>query len=130
MILVDTNIIGEVVRPRPDAGVMQWFGRLDDIAVSAITVEDVFFGLTARRSPRVERWLESFLDRRCKVLDVTAAIARHAGVLRGQLAGRGKARAQADMMIAATAALHGVSLATRNVRDVEDCGVVIVNPFA
>jgi predicted nucleic acid-binding protein len=129
MILVDTNVLGEVVRPRPQARVLDWFGGLDDIALSAISIEEVFFGLTARPSPRVERWLESFIERRCKVLDVTAAIARHAGVLRGQLAARGKTRSQADMLIAATAAVHGVSLATRNVRDFDDCGVMITNPF-
>jgi len=57
-------------------------------------------------------------------------IARHAGVLRGQLARRGRPRAQGDMLIAATAALHGLTLATRNERDFEDCGVTVVNPFA
>ena len=130
MILVDTNVIGEVVRPRPNPRVLEWFGKLTELAVSVITVDEIFFGLTARPSPRVERWLETFLERRCHILDVTAGIARHAGVLRGQLRARGKARAQSDMMIAATAALHGVSLATRNVRDFEDCGVVLVNPFS
>ncbi len=129
MTLVDTNVIGEIVRPRPNPQVFGWFGQLADLAVSVITVDEVFFGLTARPSPRVERWLTSFFERRCKVLDITAAIARHAGVLRGQLAARGKTRAQSDMLIAATAAIHGVSLATRNVRDFEDCGVVVVNPF-
>ena len=53
----------------------------------------------------------------------------NAGVLRGQLGRRGRPRAQADMLIAATAALHGLTLATRNVRDFEDCGVAVVNPF-
>ena len=130
MILVDTNVLGEVVRPHPAPRVTAWFGALDAIAVSVITVEEIFFGLTAKPSPRVERWLTAFLAQRCTILEVTAAIARHAGVLRGQLAARGKTRAQADLLIAATAALHGVSLATRNVRDFEDCGVLLVNPFA
>ncbi|HVV85214.1 MAG TPA: type II toxin-antitoxin system VapC family toxin [Kofleriaceae bacterium] len=130
MILLDTNVIGEIVRPRPDPRVVTWFGQLEDLAVSVVTVEEVFFGLTVRPSPRIERWLAGFLERRCKTLDVTAPIARHAGVLRGQLSARGKTRAQADMLIAATAAVHGVSLATRNVLDFEDCGVLVVNPFA
>ena len=129
MILIDTNVLGELVRPRPQARVVTWFGGLDDLALSAITVEEVFYGLAARPSPRIERWLASFIDRRCRVLNVTAAIARHAGVLRGQLAARGKTRSQADMLIAATAAVHGISLATRNVRDFADCGVLLVNPF-
>lgn len=129
-ILVDTNILSELARPRPDASVVDWAGGLSTVMLSVITVEEVFFGLSARPSPRIERWFEDFLGSDCRVLEVTTPIARHAGVLRGQLTKRGRPRAQADMLIAATAALHGLTLATRNERDFEDCGVTVVNPFA
>lgn len=129
-ILVDTNVLGELARPRPDPRVVDWAGGLTTVMLSVVTVEEVFFGLSARHSPRIERWFEDFLDSDCRVLEVTTPIARHAGVLRGQLAKRGRPRAQADMLIAATAALHGLTLATRNERDFEDCGVTVVNPFA
>ena len=128
--LVDTNVLSELARPRPDPRVVTRVGGLSGVTLSAITVEEVFLGLSARRSPRIERWFEGFLDCDCRVLEVSAAIARHAGVLRGQLARRGRPRSQADMLIAATAALHGLALATRNVRDFADCGVTLVNPFA
>jgi predicted nucleic acid-binding protein len=129
-ILVDTNVVSELARPRPDPRVVDWAGGLASVTLSAITVEEVFFGLSARRSPRIERWFEDFLDRDCRVLEVTTPIARHAGVLRGQLRKRGWPRTQADMLIAATAAVHGLTLATRNERDFEDCGVTVINPFA
>ena len=128
-VLVDTNVIAELARPRPDRGVVDWAAGLTTVMLSAVTVEEIFFGLSARTSPRIERWFENFLDADCRILDVTLPIARHAGVLRGQLRRRGHPRAQADMLIAATAAWHGLTLATRNERDFEDCGVTVVNPF-
>jgi predicted nucleic acid-binding protein len=128
-VLVDTNVLSELARPRPDPSVVRWVAGLATMTLSAVTVEEIFFGLSAKPSPRIGRWFEDFLDHACQVLEVTSAIARHAGVMRGQLGRRGRPRAQADMLIAATAALHGLTLATRNVRDFEDCGVAVVNPF-
>jgi len=129
-ILVDTNVVSELARPRPDPRVIEWAGGLATMRLSAITVEEVLFGLSARPSPRIERWFEDFFDSDCQILEVTTPIARHAGVLRGQLRKRGRPRTQADMLIVATAALHGLTLATRNERDFEDCGVTVVNPFS
>lgn len=128
-ILVDTNVVAELVRPRPDPRVVGWAGGLGAVLLSAVTVEEVFFGLSAKPSSRIERWFEDFLDSDCQVLEITLPIARHAGVLRGQFRKRGRPRAQADMLIAATAALHGLTLATRNERDFHDCGVTVINPF-
>jgi predicted nucleic acid-binding protein len=128
-ILIDTNVLSELARPRPDPRVVDWAGGLSTVILSVVTVEEVFFGLSAKRSPRIERWFEEFFDSDCRILEITTPIARHAGVLRGQLTQRGRPRAQADMLIAATAALHGLTLATRDERDFEDCGVTVVNPF-
>jgi predicted nucleic acid-binding protein len=129
-ILIDTNVLSELARPRPDPRVVDWAGDLSTVILSVVSVEEVFFGLSAKPSPRIARWFEDFLDSDCRVLEVTTPIARHAGILRGQLATRGRPRTQADMLIAATAALHGLTLATRNERDFKDCGVTVVNPFA
>lgn len=128
-ILVDTNVLTELARPRPEPRVVDWAGGLATVMLSAITVEEIFFGLSAKPSPRIERWFEDFFDRECRILEVSLPITRHAGVLRGQRARRGRPRTQADMLIAATAAWHGLTLATRNERDFADCGVTVVNPF-
>jgi toxin FitB len=53
-----------------------------------------------------------------------------AGALRGQLAARGLVRHQADMLIAATAQAHQLTLVPRNIRDFEDCGIGLLNPFS
>jgi predicted nucleic acid-binding protein len=128
-VLLDTNVLSELARPRPSAAVSVWVGELTGIRISVVTVEELFYGLTRNRNARIQRWFEAFIDSYCTVLDITPPITRHAGVLRGQLAARGRVRSQADMLIAATAALHGLTVATRNERDFDDCGVTVVNPF-
>ena len=110
-VLVDTNVLAELARPRPDPRVVDWAGGLTAVILSVVTVEEIFFGLSAKRSPRIERWFEDFLGS-CQILEVTQPIARHAGVLRGQAGRRGRPRAQADLLIAATAAWPGLTLAT------------------
>jgi predicted nucleic acid-binding protein len=127
--LVDTNVLSELARPSPNAAVVRWTETLDRFALSVITLDELFFGLTIKPNPRIQRWFDSFLTDYCEVLEVTAPIARQAGILRGQLAERGQVRTQADMLIAATASQHGLTLATRNERDFHDCGITVVNPF-
>jgi predicted nucleic acid-binding protein len=127
--LVDTNVLSELARPKPNPNVVTWAAALDAMSISAVSLEEIFYGLAATPSPRIVAWFETFVARRCRVLDVTAAIARQAGQMRGALRGRGRQRTQADMLIAATAAQHGATLATRNVRDFEGCGVIVFNPF-
>lgn len=128
--LVDTNVLSELARPQPDAGVLAWADDVDSIAVSAVTVEEVSYGLSRRPNPRIERWFESFFATYCEVLPVTEAIARRAGWLRGRFQGRGESRTQADMLIAASAQLHGLVLVTRNQRDFAGCGIPVLDPFS
>lgn len=66
---------------------------------------------------------------RCRVFPITEAVARCAGTLRGQLRAAGETRTQADMLIAATAQVHQLELATRNVRDFRGCGLALLDPF-
>ncbi len=66
---------------------------------------------------------------RGKVIPITADIAARCGELRGQFRQRGITRTQADLLIAATAFQHGLTLATRNLPDFKDTGVRLFNPF-
>ena len=131
--LLDTNVVSELVRPRPDPKVRAWIASRDEVALSVISVEEIVFGLErapAARRQRLAAWLDELLDNVTMVAEITTAIARAAGELRSRRTRAGRPVTQADMLIAATALVHGWTLATRNVSDFEDCGVVLFDPFA
>jgi len=127
--LVDTNVLSELVRKRPDPGVLQWAQEVTRVAISAATVEEVYFGLSWKPNPRILLWFEEFLEVNCEVLPVTAEIAKRAGEIRGQLQARGQTRSSTDMLIASTAQEHKLTLVTRNIPDFEGCGVPLLTPF-
>lgn len=128
MALVDTNVISELLRRAPDPQVLQWFDRSRQVAVSVITVDEVVFGLTRRGLNTLLQRFDEFLSE-ATVLDIDLRVARRAAEMRGALAARGMVRTQPDMLIAATAQVHALTLVTRNVRDFEHCGIAVLNPF-
>lgn len=127
--LCDTNIISELARSKPNDVVLLWLESVSTLTISVVTVEEIYFGLTAKPNIRIKNWFESFIEQHCSVLAITPEIAKYAGELRGQLRTHGKTRTQADMLIAATAHVHHLTLVTRNVRDFEDCNILLLNPF-
>ncbi|MCP4593196.1 MAG: type II toxin-antitoxin system VapC family toxin [bacterium] len=129
MRLCDTNVLSELVRPLPNPGVLAWAHGETRVAISVVTVDELFFGLSWHPRPKIRSWLERFLSTRCQILEVTPRIARLAGELRGRLRSAGINHSQADMWIAATARYHSLTLVTRNVKHFEYCGISIVNPF-
>jgi predicted nucleic acid-binding protein len=130
VILVDTNVLSELARPAPDQYVLRWSRTVPlPLSVSAVTFEEIHYGLSWRPNPAIQAWFATFLEHSCEVLPVTEAIAARAGQLRGRLRLEGRRRTQADMLIAATAQAHQLALATRNIRDFDGCGIPVVNPF-
>lgn len=127
--LLDTNIISELFRPEPNVGVLAWYSSISRIFISVITLDEISYGLTAKPNLRVQALCDRLLNTNCEVLPITAEMARLAGELRGKLRRQGKPRTQADMLIAATARVHQLTLVTRNRRDFEDCPIQLFNPF-
>ena len=127
--LCDTNVLSELARPAPNPGVLAWAAETKAVSISSITIDEVIFGLTLRPNIRVLAWFEEFVANSCQVLDVTPTVARLAGAMRARLAGRRQVRTQADMLIAASTAAHGLTLVTRNTKDFTGCGISLLNPF-
>lgn len=125
-LLCDTNIISELCKPQPDSGVVAWSAIVTTITISVVTLEEIIYGLNAKPNPRIHSWFQEFLKTYCQVLPITSEIAQCAGELRGQLRTQGMTRTQSDMLIAATAQVHHLTLVTRNTRDFEDCDIQIL----
>jgi len=133
MQLVDTNIISELMFKAPDEGVRAWMATIEashaQLWLSVITVHEIIYGLSRKPKPGKLEWFERFVTR-YHVLEVNETVARRAGEMRGQFAARGQVRHPSDMLIAATAQVHALTLVTRNVRDFDGCGIAVLNPFA
>ena len=127
--LVDTNVVSELMRPRSSPSVIDWAEQQETMSLSVVTLEEILVGISYKPSVRMARWFEEFIEARCELFPVTASIARRSALLRGGLRRGGKQRTQADMLIAATALEHSLALATRNTKDFEGCGIPLVNPF-
>lgn len=133
MYLVDTNVISELPKPRPDASVIAWLGKLDSLVISAITVEELAFGVERSRPDQVAKlrpWFDHLMAIPPTIVPVDEPIARTAGLLRAKQEKAGKNAAQADMLIAATALVTARTLVTRNVRHFLGLGVALLNPFS
>ena len=133
MQLADTNVISELMRRQPNPGALAWRDRADamhgSVTISVVTVDEIFYGLQRKPNAALLAWFDGFMAHN-QVLDISETIARRAGEMRGLLAARGQVRSQADMLIAATAQVHALTLVTRNVRDFDGCGIAVLNPFS
>jgi predicted nucleic acid-binding protein len=130
--LVDTNVLSELPKPRPNASVLRWLEGQTEVAISAITLEELTFGVERARGisrDRLRAWLQALMDSAPRVIPVSGLVASTAGRLRAQREAKGRPVAQADMLVAASALSEGLVLATRITRDFEGCGVALVNPF-
>jgi toxin FitB len=129
--LIDTTIISELVRPRPNQGVLNWLEQTQHhdprLRFSAVTFEEITYGVSRKPSARLHQWLDD-LSRHHEVLPITEQIAQRAGQLRAHFAANGTPRTQADMLIAATAQLHGLCLVTHHTKDFEGCAIALLNP--
>jgi predicted nucleic acid-binding protein len=131
--LVDANVLSEATKPVPSAAVVDWLRANErDLAVDPIILGEVRFGIhlmpAGKRRRRLERWFEQGVATLvCLPWDAATGL-RWAGLLAG-LRRAGRAMSVKDSMIAATALVHGLTLATRNTKDFKKAGVKVVDPF-
>lgn len=132
--LLDTNVISELRKgARAHEGVRRWFESLEpeEIFLSVVVTGEIRRGIEAirRRDPRaavtLDRWLKRVVSSyESRILPIDALVADAWGRLNVP-----DPLPVVDGLMAATAKVHNLTLATRNIRDVERTGVSIVNPF-
>lgn len=140
MYLVDTNVISAAAPSRPVSGALvEWMDTHSaSLFLSAVTVAEIEDEIAKlrregarRKSNDLAAWLEAVLhlygDR---VLAFDVATARIAGAISDRARGQGQMPGFADIMIAATASHHGLTILSRNLRHFESLGVAIIDPFA
>lgn len=133
MFLLDTFVLSEMRKRRPGANGVRWLKAKQEatLFLSVVSPGEIERGIEKQRRENVEfpselsRWLET-LQNLCadRILHITAPIARRWGVLSAQLGHDG-----VDLLIAATALTHNLTVVTRNTKHFEPARVKLVNPF-
>lgn len=133
MYLLDTNVVSELRRVRPHGAVVAWLKSVsdEDLHVSAVTIGEVQAGVEIAREQDQDKAaeIEAWLDRVAETYNILSMDARTFRVWARLMYGKSN-RLIEDAMIAATAAVHGLTIVTRNVRDFEAFGVGTFDPFA
>ena len=132
--LVDANVLSEATRPSPDPAVLQWLKQNEaEIAVDPFILGEMRFGIlvlpAGKRRQRLDSWFRHGVARAVCVPWDAATGLRWAKLL-ADLRAAGRSMPIKDSLIAATALLHDLTLATRNVGDFAKAGVKVTDPFS
>lgn len=137
MIVLDTNVVSELLRPRPEPVVLRWLDAQNalDLATTAVTSAELLVGIgllpdgarKRRLEIAVEQVVDELLDGRVLSFDVDAA--PHYAEIGATRQRAGRPIDIPDAQIAAICRLHGAMLATRNERDFEGTGISVFNPW-
>ena len=135
--LLDTNIISELIKPKPDAKLTEWVASADEdlLYLSVLTMGEIRKGIVAmeqgRRRLALRSWLETDLKPRFsgRVLPIDEATADHWGAITGRAAAQGITVPVVDGLLAATALQHNLTLVTRNTKNFTGTSVSAFNPW-
>ena len=136
--LLDTCVLSETWKARPDPGVLAWLQAHDDYcAISQMSLGEIRKGiakkeaLTGQRQTTLNDWLDNLAsEKQADTLPLDADVISLWGEIAGQSEARGIPLPVIDSLIAATAITHNLAVVTRNTGDFERCGVKTINPWA
>lgn len=137
MIILDTNVISEPLRSRPDVRVINWLDdqAADTLYLTSLTVAEILYGIEALRTGRRRTALSEGFGGEVlpvfegRILDFDLAAADCYGALRAGARSQGMTLGDLDALIAAVAVSHGFAIATRDTTPFRAVGVEVINPF-
>ena len=134
--LLDTCVISELVKPRPNTAVTDWLTRTpaDSLFLSSLTIGELKRGITrlpeSKKKNRLITWLEILLaDYGDRILPVDRAVAEAWGIMQARAEDAGKRMSIIDGYIAATASAYQMTVVTRNEEDFSPSHQAILNPW-
>ncbi|HEY6352757.1 MAG TPA: type II toxin-antitoxin system VapC family toxin [Candidatus Angelobacter sp.] len=135
--LLDTNCISEAISARPSPNVESWMQSVDQalLYLSVLTLGEIRKGLArlaqGQRRTRLESWLEIEVQARFsgRILPIDAAIADRWGLLEAEARRKGRPLSTIDGLLAATALHYNLTMVTRNVTDLTDLYIPVLNPW-
>lgn len=138
MILLDTNVLSECLRPQPDGAVLNWLSRQPRASLFTATMveAELLYGVQllpeGDRKVQLLRAIQAIFneDFAGRVLSLDREAAQAYAVIASARKKAGKPISQMDAMIASVAQTRGATLATRNTKDFVDCGIELVNPWS
>jgi hypothetical protein len=138
LILLDTNVLSELMRPAPAPGVLAWAARQPpaELFTTAITEAEIFYAIElvskGKRRDALAAAAESLFGETFahRTLGFDSLAARSCGRILAHCRSLGKPIAHADAQIASIAHVHSATLATRNVTHFEPCGIRLINPWS
>jgi toxin FitB len=136
MIVLDTNVVSEAIKPEPDAKVLSWFDAqaVETLYLTSITLAELLFGVSALPAGKRKDRLTVFLGELTslyedRVLPFDLAAARHHAELAVAAKKRGRGFPLPDGYIAAIAASRGYVIASRDSAPFEAAGLQVLNPW-
>jgi predicted nucleic acid-binding protein len=135
--LLDTCLISELVKKEPNPAVVSWLDEQDEqkLFLSVLNLGELQKGISklpdGTKKDELQAWVVLDLVERFtgRILDLDLETALCWGRLQGESEQAGEKLPVMDSLIAATAAAHGLIVVTRNVKDIERCGVRVCNPW-
>ncbi len=137
MILLDTNVISEALRERPDPAVSAWLDEQpeEELWTTSVVIAELLSGIELMPSGRKQRTLREAVeemiveDFRGQILTFNLPAARQYAQILAARRKTGRPIREMDAQIAAIARVHGAALATRDVNDFAGCNLAVVNPW-
>ena len=135
--LLDTCIISELAKPKPEKKVIKWIEGYDEdfFFLSVLSLGEIQKGIAKlsddKRKTSYQRWLDTELCPRFshRILPVDLDVALAWGILQGKAEAAGRPLPTIDGLLGATAIVHNLTIVTRNEIDIKPTGATVLNPW-